>query len=78
MEGGASGGTLASALGMFDLPREVLAKTKDPFYLNPDYIKVPHNVILFQLDMIKMFKNGLALLLWLQSTLELSEDRARY
>jgi len=35
MKGGASGGTLASGLGMFELPKEVLKEMRDPFYLNP-------------------------------------------
>lgn len=34
-KGGASGGTLASVLGLFALPLRELAKLKDPFYLNP-------------------------------------------
>jgi len=35
MKGGASGGTLASMVELFNLPREELKKSRDPYFLNP-------------------------------------------
>jgi len=34
MQGGASGGTLASAMGLMEMPSHVLKQSRDPFYLN--------------------------------------------
>jgi len=39
MKGGVSGGTIASAMNMFELPPAVLKATRDPLYLNPDNTK---------------------------------------